>query len=193
MESATSCCRPKMRPSLRSIFLSVTGLWVEIWHRNKTACSESNPVQSSRSKSTTWTRKGRLLRFDLNSPATSHGGAQNLGNNVRRDSESIGTTIATKVCSQIGRKWNVMFEGHVVTSVDRTSFDFRFEDFLSSLPLQTIIYCVTDQPSITRSRRYVLNLKLSVLTCSRSINCSMSIEHNCAKWRYFNSNLCRMQ
>ena len=53
------------------------------------------------------------------------GCAQKLGNDVRRDSESI----ATKVCSQIGSKWNAMFESHVVSSVDRTSFNFRFEDF----------------------------------------------------------------
>ena len=97
----------------------------------KQACSESNPVQSTRSKSTTCPRKGRLLRFESNSAVTSDGGAQKLGNNVRRNSESI----ATKLCSQIGRKWNAMFESHVVTSVDRTSFDFRFEDFLSNLPL----------------------------------------------------------
>ena len=125
MELARSCCRPKQRPSLRSIFLSVIGLWVKIWHRNKTACSESNPVQSSRSKSTTCPRKGSLLRFESNSTATSDGGAQKLGNDVRRDSESI----TTKVCSQIGRKWNAMFDSHVVTSVERTSFDFRFECF----------------------------------------------------------------
>ena len=131
MELARSCCRPKPRPSLRSILRSFIGLWVKIWHRNKTACSESNPVQSSRSVSTTCPRKGSLLRFESNSAATSDGGAQKLGNDVRHDSESI----ATKVCSQIGRKWNAMFESHVVTSVDRTSFDFRFEDFLSNLPL----------------------------------------------------------
>ena len=45
-------------------------------------------------------RKGRLLYFDANSAATSDGGAQKLGNDVRRNSESI----ATKVCSQIGCK-----------------------------------------------------------------------------------------
>ena len=107
-----------------------------------------------------------MLRFESNSAATSDGGAQKLGNDVRHDSESI----ATKVCSQIGRKWNAMFESHVVTSVDRTSFDFRFEDFLSNLPLQTFIYCVTDKASITRSRRSVLNVKASVLTFSRSMS-----------------------
>ena len=40
------------RPLLFSILQSFIGLWVQIWHRNKTACSELNPVQS-RSKSMT--------------------------------------------------------------------------------------------------------------------------------------------
>ena len=43
--------------------------------------------------------KGRLLRFEPNSAATSDGSTQKLGNDVRRDSE----LIATKVCSQISR------------------------------------------------------------------------------------------
>ena len=172
MELARSCCRPKPRPSLRSILRSFIGLWVKIWHRNKTACSESNPVQSSRSKSSTCLRKGSLLRFESNSTATSDGGAQKLWNDVWHDSESI----SAKVGSHIDRKWNAMFESHVVTSVDRWCFDFGFYDFLSYLTWQTIIYCVKDQPSILRSRRSVLNFKLSVLTFSRSMSCSMSIE-----------------
>ena len=31
-----------------------------------------------------------------------------------------------------------MFESHMVTSLDWTSFDFRFEDFLSNLPFNQI-------------------------------------------------------
>ena len=173
IESTRSCCWPKQHPSLRSLLLSFIGLWVKIWHRNKSSGSESNPVQSSRSKSTSCPRKGRLLRFESNSTATSDGGAQKIGNDVWHDSESIknkfcskigckwnvtcprkglllrfqsnstatshGNTqklwndvrrdsesIATKVYSQIGRKCNAMFESHIVTSVDRTSFDFHF-------------------------------------------------------------------
>ena len=57
-------------------------------------------MSGSRSESTTCPRKGRLFRFELNSTVTSDGGAQKLGNDVRRDSESI----ATKVCSQICSK-----------------------------------------------------------------------------------------
>ena len=49
---------------------------------------------------TACSRKGRLLRFESNSTVTSDGGGQKLGNDVRRDPESI----TTKVCSQIGRK-----------------------------------------------------------------------------------------
>ena len=70
MELAKSCCQPKPHPSLRSIFLSFIHLWAKIWHRNKTACSELNPVQSSRSKLTTCLWKGRLLIFKSNSTAT---------------------------------------------------------------------------------------------------------------------------
>ena len=107
-------------------------------------------------------RKERLLRFELNSKATSDGSAPIL-----------------VVCSQISSEWNVMFENHVVTSVDRISFDFWLEDFLSNLSLQTIIYCVTDQPSITWSPRSVLNFKFSALNFLRSMSCSMSNEQ---KW-----------
>ena len=124
MELARSCCLPRQRPSLCLIFLSVIGLWVKIWYRNKTAYSKSNPVQSSRSESTTCLRKGRLLRFQSNSAATSDGGGQKLGNDVRRDSEpKFGLQMKCDVwkpcCDQ---RW-------------QASFNFWFEDFLSNLPL----------------------------------------------------------
>ena len=142
---------------------------------NKKACSDSelNPVQSSRSKLTTCPRKGRLLRFLSNSTATSDGRVQKLGNDVWHDAVST----ATKVCSQIFCKWNAMFESHVVTSVERTSFDFWVEEFFSNLPL----YCVTDRPSITWSWRSVLNFKISVLTFLRSMSCSTSNEQKLCK------------
>ena len=75
-------------------------------------------MQSSRSVSTTCPRKGSLLRFKLNSAATSDGGEQKLGNNVRGNSESI----TTKVCSPNRSQMKCYFESHVVTSVDRTRF-----------------------------------------------------------------------
>ena len=54
-----SCCLPKQRPLLRTIFRSFIGLWVEIWHRNKTSCSKLNLLQCCRSKLMTCPRKGR--------------------------------------------------------------------------------------------------------------------------------------
>ena len=81
MELARSCCRPMQPPMLRSIFQSFLGLW-EYDIGQGTKCSKSNPVQSSRSKSTTCPRKESLLRFESNSIATSDGCAQKLGGNV---------------------------------------------------------------------------------------------------------------
>ena len=65
MGLARTCYLPKPRSLLRSIFGPFIGLWVILRHRNKSACSKSNPVQSSRSKSTTCPRKGCLLSVTL--------------------------------------------------------------------------------------------------------------------------------
>ena len=64
MELAGSYCWPKLCSLLRSIFRSYIGLWVKIWHGNKSVCFELNHVQISSSKRTTDQRKGRLLRFE---------------------------------------------------------------------------------------------------------------------------------
>ena len=69
-------------------------------HRNKSACYESNPLQSTRFKSTTRPRNELLLRFKSNCTATSDGGAQKLGNDLWHEF----AFIKTKVCSQNGRK-----------------------------------------------------------------------------------------
>ena len=49
----------------------------------------------------------------------------------------------------------------------------------------TFIYCVNDQPFITRPRRSVLNFKLSVLTFSRSMSCLMSTEQKLCEMKIF--------
>ena len=125
-----SCCRPKQRLSLRSIFLSVIGPWEKIWHGNKTTCSGSNPVQSCRSKMTTCQRMS-VSAASAQIWVEQHSYTERLQmaarknletGDVRRDSESI----TTKLCSQMGCKWNAIFENHVVTSIDRTRFDFQF-------------------------------------------------------------------
>ena len=103
--------------------------------------------------------KGRLLRFWSNSTATPDGSEQKpeVVNNVWHDSE----LVATKLCSQIGCKWNAMFESDVETGIGWTNFYFWFEYFFSSLPLKIIVICVTDQISITQSQRSVLNFKFA--------------------------------
>ena len=107
-------------------------------------------MQSSKSKSKTCQRKDHLLRFKLNSTATSDGGAQ-LGNDVRRDSESI----ATKVWSQIRRKWNAMFESHVVTTdqrwQDKLLFSiWRFFEQSSFVNIRLLCYWPTIHNSISK-------------------------------------------
>ena len=75
------------------------------------AWCEWNPALSKqKTKLTTCLRKGCLLRFPLNSKATSDGGAQKVGNDLWHNSFSI----ATKVCSQIARKLKAMFESHAM-------------------------------------------------------------------------------
>ena len=121
--------------STKAAFIALLNLSIiRLSLRTKTTWSNSNPVQISRSVLMTCQEKGCLLRFESNRAATSDGSVQKLQKqclDVRRNSESI----AIKVCSQKDSKWNVMFKSHVVTSIDRTSFDFLSEDFLSNLPL----------------------------------------------------------
>ena len=61
---------------------------------------------------------------------------------------TLQTTFGSELCRLVQEEdvhlvleIGTVFESHVVTSVDRTSFDFRFQDFFSYLPLQTFIYC----------------------------------------------------
>ena len=95
----------------------------------------------------------------------------------------VSELIATKVCSQIGGTLNVMFENQVETCTDWTSLNFQFKDhdFLSNLLLKKIIYCVTDQTSVTWFQRSALNLKFSVFTFLRSMSCLMCIEQTLCK------------
>ena len=94
----------------------------------------------------------RLFRFKPNGTATSDGGTQKLGNDVLHDIKSI----ATKVCIQVGRKWNAMFERHIVTSVDgshRTSFYFQFLRFFeqsSFVNIHLLCYWPTIHNSISK-------------------------------------------
>ena len=131
-------------------------------------------------------RKRLLLRFESNRTATSDGAARMLGNDVWHDSESI----ATKVCSQIGRKRNVTFESHARRA---WIFDLKISKQSAFVNNHLLCYWPTILNSPSRSQRSVLNFMFSVLTFSRSMSCSMSIEQSCARCNYFNCNLCRMR
>ena len=127
----------------------------------------SNPVQSS--KYIHYLSKKRASAYSAEIQ-TSNQTAQWLQMAARKSSE----LIAIKVCSQIGCKWNAIFEIHVVTSVDRMSFDFDFKIFWA--------ICLCKQSSSDWSTIHNLILKIcpkfkfSVLTFLGSINCLMSNE-----------------
>ena len=88
---------------------------------------------ASRSKSATYQRKGRLLRFQANSTATSDAWALKLGNNAWYDSELIATKFEAKPFSNEMQYLKAMCRPILI---GRSSIlDNRFEDFFSNLPL----------------------------------------------------------
>ena len=64
-----------------------------------------------------------------------------LRNNVMHDSESTTTNFAIN-----SSKWNVIIESHVRTCIDCMSFDFLFEDILSSVLLKIITVLLANHP-----------------------------------------------
>ena len=155
----------------------------KIRHRDKSACSEYNPVQSRRSKLMT------CLRFQEKGLCSdSNWSAQQFQMVMCQSLETISGMILNQLQPNFwvpnSLKWKAMFEIHVETCIDWTSFNFWVKDFLSNLlrPLKMIITysgCVTDQSSMTRSWRSVLNFKFSVQSLTflrfKSMTCSMSI------------------
>ena len=63
---------------------------------------------------------------------------------------------SNKSLQPISCKWNAMFESHLDTCIDWTSFYFPFEDFLSNLLLKMIVLLGhnTGQPSITSALHF---------------------------------------
>ena len=120
--------RSKPRLSLRSIFRSSIGLWAKMRHRNKSAywilwkaadlnrrhfwemtLNHLNPVQSSRSKWTTFLRNDICSAAQI--PIERHNPLLMM---VCKSSETISGMILNQlqpnVCSQISHKWNVMLK-----------------------------------------------------------------------------------
>ena len=120
-------------PSPHSIFLSNIGLWVERWHRTKKhirnwiLCKAASLYQRP--------VLGKGVCSDSNRTA------QRLQMAARKSLETMSGVILNRLQPKFAAKSvaNEMLclklESHVVTSVDRMSFNFRFEDFLSNLPL----------------------------------------------------------
>ena len=89
-----------------------------------------------------------------------------------------------KVCSHINRKWNAIFESHIVTSVDRTSFNFQHEFFFEQSAfvnshllcywpiilnlISKICHCLKFQVISSHFSRL---MSCSVLTFSRLMSC----------------------
>ena len=76
-----------------------------------------------------------------------------------------------------------------LAQLTRRASIFDLKNLWAICLLNIIIYChcVSNQPSITWSRRSILNFKFWVLTFSRLMSCSMSNDQNCAMWKHFNS------
>ena len=134
--SERSCCLPRQRPSLHSIFLSVFRLWAKIWYRNKTACSKLNWILCKAAGLYQWAVWEKGFCSDSNQTA------QPLQMAARKSLETMSGVILNWLQPKFGAKSvaNEMLclklESHAVTSVDRTSF---FEQF-SFLNIH-LLYC----------------------------------------------------
>ena len=91
-------------------------------------------TESSKSKLMTYQRRGWILRFQSNSTR--------LKKAVNKSLEKISGMILNwwqpkfAAKSWICCKWNVMFKSSIENSIDWTSFNFLFKDFLSNLLTQ---------------------------------------------------------
>ena len=139
----------------------------------------------SRKWNATCQRKWRNRSKLSSTAATTDGGAQMLGNNVWNDYESI----ATNVCSQIGRQlrsqmkcyvWKPCRDQHWQIELAASIFDLKI--------FWAIFLCFTDQPSIPRSQRSVSSSWFSLFP--RLMSCSMSNEKKLCKLKIFELQLC---
>ena len=97
-------------------------LWVKIRHRIKSACSESNQilckaVDQNRRPVLEKAVSGPSAQLPIKQNSNFRCYHEKLGNNLWIDSE----LIETKDCSQICRKWNAIFESHLVWWTGKTS------------------------------------------------------------------------
>ena len=108
--------------------VSFIGLWAKKWHKNKSPCCKSNPVQLSEK------RASAQIPIKLHSHFT------------WPSAKAWKQSLAWFWINYSQFLQPVMFESNVKSWIDWTSFGFLFKDFLSNLLLNTIIYWVIDQP-----------------------------------------------
>ena len=174
-----------------SIFQPFISLLVKIWHWNKSARSKLNPVHSSKSRSTTCTRLGRLFRFQWNSTPTSDDcvlsfktilawvtltsnwnqslqpkqlNMKLMKDDIRKPCRDLKPKFAAKTIE------NETYERWYQKAMSRpalTGQAFNQRVFMSNEPLKIIIHYVVDQSLATCSRRSVLTYRLPVLTFLR--------------------------
>ena len=126
MKLAKNCCWPKQRPLLSSIFLSGIGLWVNIWHRNKT--NVLNWILCKAAGLNHW-------QCPVCVCSNSNGTAQLLQMAAHKCLETMSGMILNQLQPKFAAKWHLMFESIVVTSVDKQASIFDLKIFFSNLPL----------------------------------------------------------
>ena len=108
MKFAITCYRTNLLSSLCSIFGSFIDLWVKKRAQEQRVCTKLNPVQSSRSKKTTYSKKGRLFRFKSNRTATSDGCTMEQRKNLETMSGMFLNHLQTNLQpNQLQIKYNV--------------------------------------------------------------------------------------
>ena len=122
------CCKNLLQNLLLCLILWVSLVSEQKWHKNKSPCCKSNPVQLSEK------RASAQISIKLHS-------------HFRWPSaKAWKQSLAWLWINYSQFLQPVMFESNVESWIDWTSFGFLFKDVLSNLLLNTIIYWVIDQP-----------------------------------------------
>ena len=150
---------PKHRSWLRSIFRSFICLWGKLGHGNNSACSESNPVQSKHIYIDNLSQKRASAEIQIEQ----HGHfrwqrAKAWKRCLARSWIDWNQSLQPKWLQTKCNVWKLCIDLHWQGKHKFLVWRFLF----CNLQLKLII-CVTDQPTISWSRRSVLNFKFSSL------------------------------
>ena len=178
------------------LFLSKNKAFEQIHMFQIKSCAKQQ--LSSRSKLTTCLRKGRLLRFQLNSTATSDGGAQKLGNDLWQWPAWfwIDVNQSLQPDQSKNEKRFVWKPYRGLHWLDELWFSaLRFFQQSATEKNHFPFYTVTDQASITWSWSSIQNLNFKFSLFCGSLPAWWALSKECVKRKYLSSNrnLCRMQ